>query len=239
MLLPESSGIATLTALDVLHDVGAGADAPQLRRALGWLVEQFDPSLPGWRAVPPAVDDFPHAGHWSFALHAPGGGWPHLLIPGAGLLAHLQHWRALVPAALLESLTQAFRAHVAALEGEACGDSLYYASKVDLPELREKLRALARANVNTNPAEWGEYVNKPLKLAPLPDSPYAECLTGPVAANLDYEIERQAADGGWDPNWSWRGAYPAEWEIARREWRGELTHKTLRSLRAFGRIEGL
>jgi len=239
VLLPESSGIATLTALDVLHDVGAGADAPQLRRALGWLVEQFDPSLPGWRAVPPAVDDFPHAGHWSFALHAPGGGWPHLLIPGAGLLAHLQHWRALVPAALLESLTQAFRAHVAALEGEACGDSLYYASKVDLPELREKLRALARANVNTNPAEWGEYVNKPLKLAPLPDSPYAECLTGPVAANLDYEIERQAADGGWDPNWSWRGAYPAEWEIARREWRGELTHKTLRSLRAFGRIEGL
>jgi hypothetical protein len=189
--------------------------------------------------VPATVDDFPHANHWSWKLHAPGGPWPHLLIPGGGLLAHLQHWRSLVPASLLASYTEAFRAHVTALSGEIGGDSLYYASKVDAPELREKLCALARANVNTNPAEWTGYVNRPLKLAPLPDSLFAETLAGPVAIQLDYEIEQQASDGAWDPNWSWQGAYADEWPNACREWRGELTLKTLRSLRAHGRIEGL
>jgi hypothetical protein len=93
--------------------------------------------------------------------------------------------------------------------------------------------------VSTDPASFGEYVNKALKLAPLPESLFADVLAGPVATTLDYEIEHQQSDGGWDPNWSWQGAYPAEWEIARREWRGELTLKTLRSLRAYGRIEGL
>jgi hypothetical protein len=236
--LPASSGIATLTGLDVLREIDASADETQVRRALAWVVRAYDADLPGWRSVPPAVEDFAHANHWSWALHGPGGAWPHILIPGARLLSHLQHWRSLAPAGLLRSYTEAFRAHVEGLAGEVGGDSLYYASTVDAAPLRAKLRQLALANVNTNPAEWGEYVNKPLKLAPLPGSLFADVLAGPLAANLDYEIERQQSDGAWDPNWSWRGAYEAEWQLARREWRGELTLKTLRSLRAYGRIEG-
>ena len=85
---------------------------------------------------------------------------------------------------------------------------------------------------------WTEYVNKPLKLAPLPSSAFAEVLAEDLRVNLDFEIDRQSSDGSWEPNWSWRGAYPAEWQIARHEWCGELTLKTLRSLRAYGRIEG-
>ena len=186
-----------------------------------------------------AIDEFPHAGHWSWALHAPGGAWPHFLIPGARLLSHLQHWRTLAPAALLAGYTEAFRAHVETLTGPIGGDGLYYASTVDDPLLRGRLRELALANVCTDPAAWTEYVNKPLKLAPLPGSAFAQILAESVSANLDWEVDRQSSDGGWEPNWSWRGAYPSDWEIARREWRGELTLKTLRSLRAFGRIEGL
>lgn len=237
--LPASSGIATLSALDVLRELDAHADEPQLRSALAWVAKAYDADVPGWRSVPAAVEDFAHANHWRWALHAPGGPWPHILIPGARLLSHLQHWRSLAPAGLVASYTEVFRAHVEGLTGEVGGDSLYYASCVDAPELRAKLCQLALANVSTNPAEWGEYVNKPLKLAPRPESLFAEVLAGPVSTNLDYEIEHQQSDGGWDPNWSWQGAYEAEWPIARREWRGELTRKTLRSLRAYGRIEGL
>ncbi len=237
--LPASSAIATLTGHAVLREVEAGADDPQVRRALAWVVAAHDEAVPGWRSVPASVDDFPHAGHWSFALHGPGGSWPHFLIPGARLLSHFQHWPALVPASLLAGYTEAFRAHVEMLAGPIGGDGLYYASTVDDPSLRPKLCALALANVSTNPSEWTEYVNKPLKLAPLPGCAFAEVLAEPVSANLDWEIGQQASDGAWEPNWSWRGAYPAEWEVALREWRGELTLKTLRSLRAYGRIEGL
>jgi hypothetical protein len=155
------------------------------------------------------------------------------------LLSHLQHWRSLAPAALVASYTEAFRAHVESLTAPAFGDGLYCASTVYDPRLRAKLRQLALESVNANPAEWGGYVNKPLKLAPLPGSLFADVLAGPVAANLDYEIEQQQSDGSWQPNWSWFGAYEAEWQRARREWCGELTLATLRSLRAFGRIEGL
>jgi len=237
--LPASSGIATLTGLDVLREIDADADEPQVRRALAWVVAAYDEDVPGWRSVPESVDDFAHAPHWSWAPHAPGSAWPHILIPGARLLSHLQHWRSLAPAALLAGYTEAFRAHVETLAGPIGGDGLYYASTVDDPASRGKLCQLALDNVSTNPAEWAEYVSKPLKLAPLPGCLFAEVLAGPVLANLDFEIEQQANDGAWEPNWSWRGAYAAEWEQALREWRGELTLKTLRSLRAYGRIEGL
>ena len=237
--LPDSSGIATLTGLDVLRDVAADADEPAVRRALEWVVAAYDPTLPGWACVPPSVDAFAHAGHWSWALHRPGGPWPHMLVPGARLLAHLQHWRTLAPARLLASYTEAFRAHIETLDGAVGAHGLYYASSVDAPELREKLRDLAVRNVNRNPAEWTTYVNKPLRLAPLPDSAFAGVLAKEVAMNLDFEIDQQGSDGGWEPNWSWQGAYPAEWENARREIRGELTLSALRSLRAYGRIEGL
>ena len=237
--LPASSGIATLVGLDVLREVEAGADEPLVKSALAWVAKEYDATLPGWRSVPPSVDEFPHARHWSWERHAAASAWPHVLVPGARLLSHLQHWRALAPPALLASYTETFRAHVESLESPAFGDGLYYASTVDAPRLRGTLCRLALESVSTNPAEWAEYVNKPLKLAPLPESLFAEVLSGPVATNLDFEIEQQANDGAWQPNWSWHGAYAAEWEVALREWRGELTLKTLRSLRAYGRIEGL
>ncbi|MEX2204635.1 MAG: hypothetical protein WEF50_00230 [Myxococcota bacterium] len=237
--LPASSAIATLTGLDVLREIAAGSEELPVRRALAWVVQEYDAALPGWRSVPPAVDDFAHARHWSWDRHAPGAAWPHLLVPGARLLSHLQHWRALAPPELVADAGVALRAHVETLTPPVFGDGLHYASTVDEPRLRTKLCRLALESVNTNPAEWGGYVNKPLKLAPLPESPFADVLAGPVSTNLDYEIEQQPSDGGWEPNWSWQGAYEAEWQVARREWRGELTLKTLRSLRAYGRIEGL
>jgi hypothetical protein len=105
--------------------------------------------------------------------------------------------------------------------------------------VRARVRELAVATVSRDPATWTDYVSKPLKLAPLPDSPLADVLRAEVQANLDWEIDQQADDGAWEPNWSWRGAFPADWEQARREWRGVLTLERLRSLRAFGRIEGV
>lgn len=237
--MAASSALATSTALDVLRELGASDTEPLVRGALAWVVERFDPEVPGWRYVPADVDEFPHAPWWSWELHRRGGPWDHLVNPGARFLSHLSHWRHLAPRPLVESLARAFEEHVMALTNDVGGDSLHYAAQVENDATRAKLRELAVATVIRDPAAWTSYCAKPLKLAPLPDSPLAECLTSETAENLDWEIGRQEADGSWQPNWDWQGQYPDAWELARREWQGETTLRALRSLRAYGRIEGL
>jgi len=236
---PESSPLATETALELLRESGAPASEPLVRGAVLWLVERFEPELPGWRAVSQAAESHPHAPHWAWELHRPGGPWDPVIIPSARVLSHLLHWDGLAPRELVTALELGVRAHVGALRAPVPADSLVYAASVALPELRAHVRALAPESVTREPAAWSGYCAKPLKLAPAPDAPLAEVLAAETAANLDWEIGRQEADGGWSPNWTWQGRFPADWERARREWRGELTLALLRSLRAYGRIEGL
>jgi hypothetical protein len=235
--MAASSALATATALDVLRELGADDAEPLVRGALAWVAERFDPGIPGWRYVPADVDAFPRAPHWNWELHKPGGPWDHLLNPGARFLSHWAHWHRLAPRGPFESLSRAFADHVTALT-TAGPDSLFYAAQVEDAAVRARLRELARANVSRDPSTWSSYCAKPLKLAPTPESPLAECLVAETASNLDWEIGQQAADGSWQPNWTWEGAYPADWEVARREWQGELTLGMLRSLRAYGRVEG-
>jgi len=237
--MDASSALATATALDVLRELGCDDTEPLVRDALAWVVARFDPEVPGWRYVPSDVDSFAGAPWWAWALHGPGGPWDHLVNPGGRFLSHLSHWRGLAPRPLVESLGRAFEKHVTALTAEVGGDSLHYAAEVDDPATRARLRELAVACVIRDPAAWASYCAKPLKLAPLPDSPLAACLVSETALNLDWEIDRQQADGSWLPNWDWQGAHPEAWPRARREWQGEITLRTLRSLRAYGRIAGL
>ncbi len=235
--MPASSALATATALDVLRELGADHTEPLVCGAVAWAVERFDPEVPGWRYVPADVDAFPHAPHWSWELHRPGGPWDHLVNPGARFLSHLSHWHQLAPRGLVESLSRAFEKHVMALTSDVGGDSLGYAAQVENDATRAKLRELALATVIRDPAAWTSYCAKPLKLAPRPDSPLAECLAPETALNLDWEIDQQAPDGSWLPNWDWQGHHPDHWELARREWQAELTLRALRSFRAYGRLE--
>jgi hypothetical protein len=234
---PTSSALAALTALDQLRDLGRDSHEPLVRSAIGWLVERFDPEIPGWRCVPPDVDAFPHAPHWQMALHAPGGPWPSLLIPGAGLLAHLEHWPELAPDALRKTLLESLLARLEPLGAEAGADGLGYLARLEHPAVRARARALAVAKVTRDPAAWTTYCAKPLKLAPLPSAPLYDCLASEVAQNLDWELEQQGDDGAWSPNWDWQGHFPAAWDEARREWQGERTLCMLRSFRAWGRLE--
>ena len=97
-------------------------------------------------------------------------------------------------------------------------------------------RAVARV-IARESSQWEGYGMKPLSVATSPDSPFASAISEEIQRNLDYEIERQEADGGWAPNWSWGGAFPEAWQDAEKEWRGVLTLQTLKTLRNFGRLE--
>ena len=107
--------------------------------------------------------------------------------------------------------------------------------------LRDPLLARVRADmlrsVETDPARWGDYVLRPLEVAPAPDSSFADIFPDAIPANLDYLVEMQGDDGAWAPVWSWAPLDAAAWAQAEREWKGVLTLAALRELAAWGRIE--
>ncbi len=243
--LPDSSALATSVALQRLRELGATADEPLVVGALGFLRESYDPALRAWRCVPPAVDAHPRAPHWNWSLHEDGRRWPVTVNPRAELLAHFYAYRELVDPAWAGEVEAALRADLPGLGAEVGADSLLCCEiLVHTPEapadLREaaskRVRELGLAMVNRDPDAWSGYVPKPLKLAPLPDATLAPDLAADLERNLDYEIAHQESDGAWSPNWTWSGAFPEDWERARREWQGILTLERLRSLRAFGRL---
>lgn len=248
---PSSSALATGIGLTVLKGLDCSADHPLVRRAVEYLLATFDREQHVWRVVPPDTNEFPHAPWWHD--DDDGGSLARTfddfcIIPRAELLALLHHFPAHVPGDWLEDITERTVRDVEGLQvlGSGGGDDLAYALGLaqapGLPEgLRQRLLARVRQvvprAVERDPARWGTYCTTPLKVAPSPDSPVTDLLWEDLQVNLDYLIERQSADGAWDPNWSWGGLYPQDWERARQEWRGELTLRTLRTLHAYGRIE--
>lgn len=242
--LPDSSVVATTTGLAFLREIGAPASEPRVRRALGWLARTFDPDLDGWRMVPPAVDDHPHAGHWDWALHESGGWREEHVNPGSLVLAFYWTWPELAPRGEAERLAALLPERFAActpgpdallavqtlIATPGCPETLRKA-------LRELVRERALAIVDRDPAHWSGYVPNPLKLAPSPGAPLGPVLREEAQVNLDWLLEHQDADGGWTPNWTWRGRYPDAWPEARAEWRGVLTRENLAKLRAWGRLE--
>ena len=194
--------------------------------------------------MPREAEDHPHAFHWAWELHEDGTRWPVGVLPRAEVLAHLYRAVDRVAAALLADQTQRLVAdfdRAESLGGDALvGCDVFARTPQAPPGARDavaaRLRVLGAALVCRDPQKWHSYVAKPLKLAPSPDCIVAANLAPEVERNLDYEIAHQQADGSWAPTWSWND-YPEDWAVAERAWRGHLTLETLRSLRAYGRLE--
>jgi hypothetical protein len=218
--------------------------------AVEYLRRTFDQERQVWRAVPEDVNDHPHAPWW----HDEDGSLARtfddfLVMPRAQLVALLHHYRELVPADWLETLTEMTVTGIEAAEAavfEGGGDALRYA--LALPETKAvpqrykdrilpRLRALTDHVVCRSPEDWSTYCATPLKVAPSPESAVADLLWDDLQRNLDYVIEHQTEEGNWEPTWTWGDIYPQAWQEARQEWRGHVTLETLTSLEAFERID--
>ena len=101
----------------------------------------------------------------------------------------------------------------------------------------EKLRRIARSIVERKPEQWKQYGLQPLDVSHSPESSFAGDFAESLQQNLDFVIESQGADGGWEPSWAWGNQWEEAWEQSKREVTGVLTLENLRRLRAFGRIE--
>jgi hypothetical protein len=245
---PSSSALATGIALRLLLELGCDDDHLLVQQAIHWLLNAYDPMERVWRAVPRDGNEHPHAPWWhdergSLARTFDG----FLVIPRAELVGLFHRVPSLVPGRWLRDITERTVADLETIEpfGSGGGDDLVYALRLaSAPGLPEPLRArlLARLRqvvptvVSRDPAEWDGYCITPLKLAPTPESPVADLIEDEIQAHLDFLIERQTADGAWDPVWTWGDAYPDDWARARQEWQGELTLGALTSLRAWGRL---
>jgi hypothetical protein len=243
--LPASSAIATALAFRHLRAAGVPARDPMGRAAVRWAQAAFDRALDRWPAVPPAVNDWPHAPWWTWAPPGPPGFTAN---PSVEFVAHLWRYREAVDPAFLSEITARAEALVARLpERPEMHDLLCLIDLAETPSVPALLRNQAALHVRQagpaivarDPAAWTGYGVKPLLLAPRVDSLLAPLLGPAVEDNFKFEIDRQGADGAWAPNWNWGGLFAGDWPQAELEWKGILTLQTLLTLRSYGRISAV
>jgi hypothetical protein len=164
-------------------------------------------------------------------------------------MAHMQQFQKIVPSPFFEIARQAtVDALMLYPQRMEMHDLLCYIEllgadglpRENFESVLDKLRRALPQSVALDPQEWDGYGLQPIAAVNSPGSPLSGVIDPAlIAANLDFVIDRQKADGGWSPNWSWDFVDAAAWAEAKREWRGVLTLKHLNTLRAYGRIEGV
>ncbi len=241
--LPDSSPMATSWAFHFLREIDAGDDDDLVRGAIDYLARTWDPERPGWEDVPKAVNDHPHAPWWGREPGQAPDPWGN---PDADIAAALYEHRALVPAGLLDEVTDVALQRLEATPAPCpryialCYLELARSAPTEVAApILARLAADAREILDLDPAVIAAQEFQVWWLAESPDDPLAEALGPEIAANLDAEVARQDPQGYWAPRWAWGPAYPEAWERARRELLASETVRTLRALRNWGRIEGL
>ena len=245
---PDSYNLATAIGLHFLVESGCSADHPMLTKALTYLTATLDPTTRTWRPTASQTHQHPHAPWW----HDENGSLADtfdafVIIPRALILSSFWHYSQYHEFPDLDNITQEVLNVIKKQEtfGSGGGSDIEYtihlAQANNLPQkYREPLRSLILRSipqvVERDPERWHTYCITPLRLAPTPDTLGSNLIIDLIHQHLAYQIDHQAADGAWDPTWDWGGHYPQDWQIAKQEWRGHLTLKTLLSLKAYGCI---
>ena len=245
----SSSALATGIGLQILRELECLADHPMVRKAVTYLRTTYDAEVPGWRAVAPDTNSFPHAPWW----HDENGSLAQLfdgfrIVPRALILGSLHHFSTLVPLGWLDEVTEETVRYIEIVEvlGEGGGSDLRYAiclaEAKNLPQhyakqLEARIREAIPTVVVRDSTQWDSYCITPLRIVPSPQSLGADLIQDELQRHLDYQITRQTPEGAWKPTWSWEGAYPEVWSKVELEWCGHLTLEALTQLNAFERIE--
>lgn len=236
-----SSVLNTTHALRTICEIDADEAQALVGRAMRYIVDSYDPEYTGWPIIPPHDNSAPHAPWWHYTEDFPAK-WGYFQDnPRPEVLGYLYRYPVDGSAAIVESVTNAVAERIPHL-GEltvnalSCYLRLYEATTIParLRDLLEQhLPRVAERSIDRDPSTWHQYVAKPLDLIRSPRSLLYADFREAVATNLQYEIDLQADDGAWEPNWSWGGEFPEAWAEARYKWRGILTLDRLRVFRNY------
>jgi hypothetical protein len=239
--LKASSPMATSVGLQYCTQLGIESDHSIIEKAIRYLVSTYDFEDDYWPATSLDVNDEPHAPWWHVAEIAPPNesDWPN---PSAELLGYLHRHSLHVPKDLLQKLN---RRALRNLNSSKTIDGLYNLMCWErayrhLPEplrsdAEKKLTRTIRAIAPLTSEILGEI--RISWLAPSKDTLFL-MYPDSLYQLLREEIQKQAKDGGWWPDWNW-GQYEDFWPIAEREWAGKITVHCLTALRAFNLNDSL
>jgi hypothetical protein len=238
-----SSPMGTMIALRIFNKMDAPVDNQGVQRAIRYLLATFDDKNGCWRTLSKDSNAAPHAPWWEVNPETGKTEVDSQVFPTAHLAGYLRRYSALLPAGFLDRITNSSLAFLSAAplkmqmpDVEATTEMSRFLPLDQKTVAVKKLREVLSTIVVRDPQQWATYGVQPLSFIKSPESPYYLEMEEAVAANLDYVIEKQQADGGWEPNWSWEEKNAAAWAIAKKEWRGELTLENLEKLDAFHRI---
>jgi hypothetical protein len=239
---PTSTAIVTSVGLQLLRQLGAPADHPMVRAAIGWLNASFDWDRGVWPIITPDVGLTPHAFWWDWDEGLAGRWNGFRFNPSAELLGDLYAYRSVAPAPLI---ARAEAVLMEAVSGANRLDGAYDIKALmrllETDETPATVRAPAEALMDATRAAFDpeDPHASPLDLVPRPRAGETPPVSDLLEASLAAMIDGQAEDGGWSPFWDWSAVDAQAWRAAEVAWRGVLTRQALETLQAYGRIEGL
>jgi len=223
---PSSSALATGIALRLITELDCPEGDELVPDAISYLLDTLDRKSLTWCVVPPDTNHSPHAPWWHDEEDSLAKTFDDfLIIPRVLILGSLHAYAALMSRELLEQMINATIEAISELPvlGTGGGSDLeyvaYLAAAPGLPHatrdlLTQQVAAAVSQRVITDPDKWSGYCLTPLRATPRPTSLGARAIREALDTHLDWTINHQAANGAWDPTWSWFGNYPEVWPKA-------------------------
>ncbi|MFD2923495.1 hypothetical protein [Halobacillus naozhouensis] len=241
--MPHSSPIATSVAMQLLVELEDNPQADQMiHTALGYLENQFGRKRQGWYAVPPEVNQYPHAFWWT--VHDDGMSWidHHWGNPSAEIIGYLLRYRNAVTHLNVDHLVKQcmdYFMNLTAFESEHeiyCYQRLFNLHPDLLTqEASDQLQRAVQSLVVYDQEKWQNYVAFPLKFAAVPRHSQLGIPTSKIEENLQFITEQLENDPFIEPPWEWND-YMDSWGHAKTEWRGVLTFEALQWLLNYGKV---
>ncbi|MCI8332283.1 MAG: hypothetical protein HFE78_05620 [Clostridiales bacterium] len=246
---PHSSPIQTWAATEILHEIRVtDSSHPIVSGILRYLESgrNFENNL--WYNTIKSNNDYPHAPWW----HADGESTSHHSYNPTACLAGFII-RFAKPGSRLNMLGRriAKDAYDSLFSDETVEDmhtiacyirlmqyieEAYYNDILDVPMLKEKLRAQVKGSITADLTAWGNaYICKPSQFFNTKDSCFYADNQSIAEYECDFITKTQLDDGSWPIPWDWSD-YPEEWSISKNWWKANVVISNCLYLRGFGKI---